>query len=317
MLRILAITNDLKPIYNLTLKELDDKNIKWYWIDFNNPTVTETNLLGSYFHFHSLAIEDCTVNLNSPKVDYYGEYNFFVFNALDKTTLKPIEVDVFVSEKYVVSYHNSMLTELDEAWEKANRNEGDWGNGTTYIAHQILDKIVDNFFPAVYKIQEELDDIEDNDEDKSIYDLIDNVFRIRKDLLVLRKTINSMRDLLYRILNAERLKSFNEHKIYFSDIYDHLLKLSSMIESSREMTADIRDNYLSINSAKMNKNMMLLTVITTIFIPLTFIAGVYGMNFKYMPELDWTYGYFIVLIIMAIIAVAMYVWFKGKGWMDQ
>lgn len=317
MLRILAIANDLKPIYNLTLQELDNENIKWYWIDFNNPTATEDNLLRSYFHFHSLAIEDCMSNLNSPKVDYYDKYNFFVFNALDKNSLKPIEIDVFVSEKYVVSYHKSMLIELDEAWEKANRNEGDWGNGTTYIAHQILDKVVDNFFPSVYKIQDVLDNIEDKEEDKSIYDLIGNVFEIRKELLVLRKTINSMRDLLYRILNSERLKSFNDHKIYFSDIYDHLLKLSSMIESSREMTADIRDNYLSINSAKMNRNMMVLTVITTIFIPLTFIAGVYGMNFKYMPELDWKYGYFGVIIIMAVIAVIMYLWFKGKGWMDQ
>lgn len=317
MLRILAITKDLKPIYNLTLEELEDKNINWYWIDFNSPTEVETQLLSKYFNFHSLAIEDCTANLNSPKVDYYNDYNFFIFNALDKNTLKPVEVDVFVSERYVVSYHKTMLTELDEAWEKANRNEGNWEDGTTYIAHQILDKVVDNFFPSVYKIQDELDDIENEEEDKTIYDLIANVFRIRKDLLVLRKTINSMRDLLYRMLNSERLKSFNEHKIYFSDIYDHLLKLSSMIESSREMTADIRDNYLSINSAKMNRNMMVLTVITTIFIPLTFIVGLYGMNFKYMPELNWRYSYFVVLMIMIIIALVMYTWFKRKGWMDQ
>lgn len=320
MIRILAITNDLKPIYNITLKtlkKLETEDIKWYWIDFNSPTVSETNLLSSYFHFHSLAIEDCISVLNSPKFDYYEDYNFFVFNALNKDDLKPIEVDLFVSNKYVVSYHKLNLNEIDEAWEKANRKEDDWENGTTYITHQILDKIVDNFFPSVYKIQNILDDIEDEEENKSIYDLISNVFQIRKDLLVLRKTINSMRDLLYRILNSERLKDFNEHKIYFSDIYDHILKLSSMIESSREMTADIRDNYLSINSAKMNRNMMVLTVITTIFIPLTFIAGVYGMNFSYMPELNWKYGYFAVWIVMLIIAIAMYFWFKRKGWMDN
>lgn len=126
-----------------------------------------------------------------------------------------------------------------------------------------------------------------------------------------------MRDLLYRMLNSERLRNFHKDKIYFSDIYDHLLKLSSMIESSREMTADIRDNYLSVNSAKMNRNMMVLTVITTIFIPLTFIAGVYGMNFRYMPELNWRYGYFAVWIVMLIIAITMYLWFKNKGWMDK
>ncbi|AJA49634.1 magnesium and cobalt transport protein CorA [Clostridium pasteurianum DSM 525 = ATCC 6013] len=317
MIRILAITNNLKPIYNLTIEEIDSKDIKWYWIDFNNPTNNETNLLSNYFHFHSLAIEDCISVLNSPKLDYYDDYDFFVFNALDKNTLKPLEVDIFVNEKYVVSYHKQVLNELDEAWKKANMKEGDWGNGTTYIVHQILDKIVDNFFPAVYKIEDILDDIENKEEDKSIYDLIGSIFQIRKELLVLRKTINSMRDLLYRMLNSERLRNFHKDKIYFSDIYDHLLKLSSMIESSREMTADIRDNYLSVNSAKMNRNMMVLTVITTIFIPLTFIAGVYGMNFRYMPELNWRYGYFAVWIVMLIIAITMYLWFKNKGWMDK
>ena len=145
---------------------------------------------------------------------------------------------------------------------------------------------------------------------------MDEVFEIRGSLLKLRKTVNFMRDLLYRILNAERLKGFQEHKLYFSDIHDHLIKLSNMIESSREMTSDMRDNFLSINSTRMNRNMMVLTVITTIFIPLTFIVGVYGMNFQNMPELSWKYGYFGVLLIMSIIAIVMFLWFKRKGWFD-
>jgi len=146
---------------------------------------------------------------------------------------------------------------------------------------------------------------------------MDEIFDIRSDLLNLRKTINSMRNLLYRIINSERLIGFHEHKLYFSDIHDHLIKLSDMIASDRELTSDMRDNYLSINSSRLNKHMVVLTVISSIFIPLTFVVGVYGMNFQNMPELTWKYGYFIILIIMAFIAIKMFLWFKRKGWFDM
>lgn len=316
MIRTLAITKDLKPIYNLSLDDLSREDIMWYWMDFNNPSKEETTILESYFHFHHLAIEDCMSSLNNPKLDYYDKYSFFVLNALNKDSLAPVEVCLFVSDKYVVSYHSDELKELDEAWERAKINEKSWNKGTTYVVHQVLDKIVDYFFPAVLKIEEQLSDVEGNVEGKAIHKLMDEVFEIRGSLLKLRKTVNFMRDLLYRILNAERLEGFQEHKLYFSDIHDHLIKLSNMIESSREMTSDMRDNFLSINSTRMNRNMMVLTVITTIFIPLTFIAGVYGMNFQNMPELSWKYGYFVALLIMFIIAAVMFLWFKRKGWFD-
>ncbi|GAB7387092.1 hypothetical protein BSNK01_09280 [Bacillaceae bacterium] len=135
-------------------------------------------------------------------------------------------------------------------------------------------------------------------------------------MLKLRREIDSSRDLLFHILNSERLNGFAEYREYFTDIHDHLLKLSEMIESSREITSDMRDSYLSINSDRMNTIMMTLTVITTIFIPLTFIAGIYGMNFEYMPELKWRYGYFMVLGIMAILGTGMFFWFKRRGWFD-
>jgi magnesium Mg(2+) and cobalt Co(2+) transport protein (corA) len=316
LIRIIAITKDLKPIYDLSLTDLLKDNIMWYWMDFNIPSQEEVGLLDNYFHFHHLAVEDCVFSLNGPKLDYYNDYNFFILNALNQDTLNPVEVSLFVGDNYIVSYHSTELNEVDEAWERAKTNEKDWNKGPTYIAHQILDKIVDQFFPAIYKVEDKLSIIESNITKKSNHHLIDEVFDIRADLLKLRKIINSMRDLLYRILNSERLQGFHEHKLYFADIHDHLVKLSGMVESSREMTSDMRDSYLSINSTRMNRNMMVLTVITTIFIPLTFIVGVYGMNFQYMPELSWKYGYFAVIIAMASIAVVMFLWFKRKGWFD-
>jgi magnesium transporter len=285
-------------------------------MDFNNPTQDESSLLETYFHFHHLAIEDCIFSLNSPKLDYYNDYNYFILNALDEFTLDPIEVSLFVGSNYIVSYHNAELKEIEEAWERVKITEKNFCKGPAYIAHQILDNIVDYYFPAINKIEDRLNKIEIHGMKKPVHKLMDEVFEIRSDLLKLRKVVNSMRDLLYRILNSERLEDFNEHRLYFSDIHDHLIKLSDMIASNREMTSDMRDNYLSINSSRMNKHMMVLTVMTSIFIPLTFIVGVYGMNFKYMPELDFKYGYFIVWLFMIIIAIEMFLWFKRKGWFD-
>jgi magnesium transporter len=122
--------------------------------------------------------------------------------------------------------------------------------------------------------------------------------------------------MLYRVINSDKIPGVQQHIAYYKDIHDHLLKLTDMIESNREMTADLRDSYDSIRSSRMNMIMKTLTVITTIFMPLTFIVGVYGMNFHYMPELGWHWGYFTVLGLMAALGVGMYVWFRRKGWFD-
>lgn len=317
MVRIFAVTNDLQAIYDISLEKVKDSDIKWFWVDFQNPTSEENALLKNFFAFHPLAIEDCLYSLNHPKLDYHTNYNFFILNALNPETLEPEEVDLFVGEDYLVSYHQKNLPELDQAWSKVTSSNNQWDHGVIYVAYQIMDKIVDCFFPAFYHVDDHLSQLDDSPKGMAIRRLMDEVFKIRGDLLKLRRIINSMRDLLYRILNSERLIGFKEHKLYFSDIHDHLLKLSSLIEASREITADMRDSYLSINSNRMNANMMVLTVITTIFIPLTFIAGVYGMNFEYMPELKWRYGYYIVLAVMGLLAFLMFLWFKIKGWFDS
>ena len=316
MIRTFGFKKDAEACFNFELDSLSDPDLQWYWVDFDNPSQPEIELLRKHFHFHPLSIEDCLFSLNRPKLDYYEGYSFFILNALSSDTLGPTEISLFVAQNYIISFHTQSLGVMDEAWERVTGDRGNWDKGPTYAAYKILDKIVDQFFPAVYKIEDRLDGLSSNLENKSIHKLLDEVFEIRGDLLKVRRIVYSMRDLLYRTLNSERLPDFKEHKLYFSDIHDHLLKLSEMLESSREITSDLRDSYSSINSNRMNTNMMVLTVITSIFIPLTFVAGIYGMNFEHMPELTWEYGYFIVLGIMAGIGISMFLWFKRKGWFD-
>ncbi|MFZ5985887.1 MAG: magnesium/cobalt transporter CorA [Bacillota bacterium] len=316
MIRVLAITRDLKLIRNIHIHKIKDYDINWYWVDFEAPTGEEVKYLSDYFGFHPLAIEDCLHFLERPKLDYYEAYNFLVLHALNQETLAPEEIDVFVGKNYVVTFHLSSSSEVESAWNQVISNKNIWAEGHTYVGYLVLDKIVDQYFPAIYRIEDYLSDLEDKSDDKSTRVLMDKVFKVRGDLLKLRRIVNSMRDLIYRIINSGHMEGFRENKLYFTDIYDHLLKLSEMIESSREMTSDMRDSYLAIISNRMNKIMMTLTIITTIFIPLSFIAGVYGMNFEYMPELEWRYGYFVVIGVMAAIAFAMVIWFKRKGWFD-
>src|SRR5690606_38696773 len=141
------------------------------------------------------------------------------------------------------------------------------------VMYHTIDKIVDNYFPIVYQLEDRLSLIEDNPNDETMEELLEKLFDIRHHLLQIRYTVIPMRDLIYRVINSHRLKGVKERYEYFADIHDHLLKLTEMIDENRELTTDIRDSYLSINSHQTNRVMRVLTVITTIFMPLTFIAG--------------------------------------------
>ncbi|PLR69369.1 MULTISPECIES: magnesium/cobalt transporter CorA [Bacillaceae] len=311
MIRIFAVTNDLKLLKDIPMNRLSDSAIKWFWVDFDAPTEEETILLKTHFNFHPLAIEDCLHFLQRPKLDYYEGYDFFVLHTLNKDSLSPEEIDIFVGKNSIISFHLSPSSEIEMVQQKLMGDNNILNKGAMYIFYSIMDKIVDEFFPTIYKIEDSISEIETKEANQ---DLIESVFEIRNQLLKLRRIIFPMRELLYRILNSERVIIPKEERVYFMDIYDHLLKLSEMIESNREMTNDIRDSYISLNSNRMNKIMKTLTVMTSIFIPLTFIASIYGMNFEYMPELTWRWGYFGVLGIMFAVGSGMLIGLWIKGW---
>lgn len=283
-------------------------------MDFIAPTAEESNLLTSYFKFHPLSVEDSIDEFTQrPKIDFYEGYSFLVLHAIHQESLSPYEVDVFVGEQFIVTYQQKSIRNLNNLWERMRKDDV-FREGPYYILHAVIDGLVDDYFPPVYRLEDQINSIEDNSEKESIQVLIEELFDIRADLSKLRRTVVPMSDLLYRIIHSERLSHLKEHRLYFYDVYDHLLKLTEMLESYRDFSSDIRDSYLSVNSNTMNSIMMTLTVITTIFMPLTFIAGIYGMNFAYMPELHWQYGYFIVLGLMGMIALLMFFYFRARGW---
>lgn len=317
MIRTMGMTRDHQVVTNLPLERIKDGHFVWTWVDLDAPTPEETEVLSSFFHFHPLAIEDCLHVLQRPKMDYYEDFQFLVLHAIDEKTLDTVEVDLFIGDACLVSFHQRRLDELDEAWSSMLNRAHDykvWVHGPYSAAYRVIDSLVDHYFPCVYEIEDELDELESKGSSESVEQLMNQVFDLRSRLLKLRRTIVPMRDLMYRILNSQHVQGDKEPRAYYADIYDHLLKLSEMIEADREMTADLRDSYISLNSNRMNGIMKTLTVITTIFMPLTLIAGIYGMNFVNMPELHWKYGYFAIIGLMAALGGWMILWFGRRGW---
>ncbi|KGX91614.1 metal transporter [Pontibacillus halophilus JSM 076056 = DSM 19796] len=316
MIRTLAYTKDNRLIEGLPLDQMQGEEIIWYWVDFIEPTPGETQKLDTVFDFHPLAIEDCIHTLQRPKLDYYEEHTFFVIHSLNSKTLEKEEIDIFSGDGFIVTYHKHTSAELEQVWNRLKRSKQPDQWEEFIVFYELLDKVVDNYFPIVYAIEDHINEIEDNTRNSNMEKLLEQLFDTRSDLLMMRQTVHPMRDLLYRMISTHHLEGVRERKEYFADIHDHLLKVSELIESNREMTQDIRDSYLSLNSHQTNRTMQILTVISVIFMPLTFIVGIYGMNFSYMPELSWKYSYFFVLAIMAMMTFGMVAWFKKKGWFD-
>lgn len=314
MIRILAITNEDEKVTYQTIEDVDFKMHKWWWIDFNDPTDEEVKMLDTKLHFHPLAIEDCIVGLQRPKLDYYDDFAFFVTHTIGAESVAQYEIDSFIGENYIVTFHHRDLRDVNDVWNILLKTEkiNEWD--IYRVFYEILDNVVDNYFPEVYKLEDRINEVEDNPYNRSMDVLLDTLFEIRHQLLTLRHTINPIRDLFYRMLNSHHLQGIRERKEYFADIYDHLLKLSEMIDSNREITNDIRDNFISMNSYQQNRVIQMLTIVTVVFAPLTFIAGIYGMNFVNMPELNWHSGYFITLGFMVVLTVLMIIWFKKKKW---
>lgn len=314
MIRTISVSPSGQVITGQSIQSLVAQKDHWYWIDFIEPTDEEIKLLNNPLQFHPLSIEDCIHTLQRPKLDYYDDYHFFVFQALNHDSMNKEEVDLFLGANYIVTFHSVRTPEIEDVWKRLelSSSPGEWNPSN--VLYHVLDKIVDNYFPHVYRIEDLLNEIDENYADRSMEELLEDLFDTRHELLSLRHTITPMRDLVYRMINSHRLSGVLEQKEYFADIHDHLLRLAEKVEASRELTTDIRDSYLSMNSHETNRVMKVLTVITTIFMPLTFIAGIYGMNFENMPELSWQFGYFGALFTMFVIGLTMFFWFRKKGW---
>ena len=315
MLKIIAIDKLGGLLTNLSLEEVKNDNISWYWVDFNCPTKKEIELLTTFFRFHELLIEDCLTLLERPKIEITRQQIFLVSHILKNIDSEYETINMFIGKNYIVTIHLTHIRFLNKVISKVLYKGDEYS--PMHVMHMLISEIVEGYIPLISKIENRLDELEENDAHTKGSKIMNEVFDLRSDLLKLRRGLLPMRELIHRFLVSRRVDMTDNDRKYFHDVYDELVQQTEIIEASRELASDIRENYMTYNSFKSNNIMMTLTVISTIFLPLTFLAGVYGMNFSYMPELQTEYGYFVLWIVMFLIAAGMLWFFKKKGWFDM
>jgi magnesium transporter len=288
------------------------------WADVSDPTSRDFEELAEEFAFHHLSIEDCQNAHQRPKVEEYTGYYFIVLyeaelaGPTDRLELR--ELNIFLGKNYLVTVHSRPIRAIATAarlWhEWTDRAE----QGSGMLAYLLIDGIVDDYLPLLDIISERMDDLEDSIFGEWRAEVIEDIFSIKKKLLYLRRSITPLRDVFNTMLRREQPIFPRETHVYFQDVFDHLIRVADTIDSLRDMLSSTMDAYLSVSGNRMNKIMKRLTSISTILMSVTLIAGIYGMNFVFMPELRWRFGYVFALSSMVVVGVALYVYLKKVKW---
>jgi len=291
------------------------------WIDINGVhQVDIIEKIGKEFALHPLVLEDVMNTGQRPKIDYFEDYIFIVLKIPyyheEKKELSIEQLSLFLGKTFVLSFHEDakyIFKPIRDRLETVKYPIRKFG--ADYLAYTLIDIAIDNYFVIMENIENKLDDIEDDLLEKPSTKTLHAIHNLKRELLFLNKSLWPSREVINSLKRGESPLVKASTKIYLRDVYDHTIRIIEGIETFREMLTGMMDIYLSSVSNKMNEIMMFLTIIGTIFIPLTFITGIYGMNFKYMPELKWYWGYPTVLAIMLGIGVIMLFFFRRKKWL--
>jgi magnesium transporter len=290
-----------------------------YWWDLDNPTPEETEVLSARFHFHVLAIQDCIAEIHHPKIDNYESYLYMVIHGVDPDLSKaegfaPKELDIFLSKTYLVTYHNKLMRSIVEVMSRLKKNSPIFYHGTDFVLYSVLDVLINGYLPVFDELEDEQDRLEELIFRVPKPPLLRRILHTKRTLMLLKRTIFPQREVINHLARSESEIVQPRNQAYFRDEYDMLYRMAEMIESFRDVSTAQVEMYLSAVSNRMNEVMKVLTVAATIFGPLTVLTGIYGMNFKYMPELEWRYGYFMVLGLIVLISGSMIAYFKHKKW---
>lgn len=289
------------------------------WLDLTKPTANEIQLLQQEFEFHPLAIEDATRGAQRPKVDSYGEYYFVVFYCLDRDAqtqaLCTTPLYLFIGQNYLVTIHNDPIRRIDETVHRWQAPNSPVGHDVGSLIYALLDALVDDYFPVMDQIADRVEEME-----TAIFEHFDEgalqaIFQLKKDLLQLRRIVSPERDVLNVMLRRD-IPVFDQNQVtYLQDVYDHIIRTTDSIDTYRDLLSSALDSFLSVQSNRLNQIVKVLTVTSIVLMSVAVVAGIYGMNFEYMPELRWRYGYFYALGLMALIAGGLIVFFRRIKWL--
>jgi magnesium transporter len=291
------------------------------WVDFFRATREEQSVLDEVFHFHPLAIEDCLRPVHRPKVDSFEDHLFLIIHGPDLATrrreLRTLEVKTFLGKNFVVTYHRVPVRSIVHALELCERSPSQTlGRGPDFLLYTLLDEMAENYAPILSRSEAQIVEIEEAVlKGEARDEVLPELTRLRRGILSLRRVISAQRDAVSLLARQGEPLVRKRAEVYFRDIVGMYQRVLEQIEAMREALGGVRDTHLSMSSNRANEIMKTLTVMATIMLPPTLISGIYGMNFKIMPEVDWVYGYPLALTLMGAIIGGMLFYFRRKKWL--
>jgi magnesium transporter len=295
------------------------------WVDFEEtPSETDEPILRKVFGFHPLAVDDALQETHVPKLDDWGKYLYIVLQALnfirDDCNLDSLELDVFLGKNYLVTHHDLPIRAVSRVWESCQRDERYQKMDADNFLYKLIDELVVDYMTTVEDMDEEIEWVEDQIFAKPSPEIVQRLFALKRATLHLRRALSPLREVLNKLARDNFAVVDAKDRIYFRDIYDHLVRLHDISESLRDLVGGALDTYLSVINNRMNDIMKTLTVITTLFMPISFIAGFFGMNFFQpvsAPLANWTriLPFIVSSIIMILLPAGMLIWIRRRGWM--
>ncbi len=298
----------------------------------DSPTVTWINVdglhdvevierLGGRFNLHPLILEDILNTAERPKIEDYGDYLFavlkvFLGNPSGGREERTIQVSIVIGPNFVLSFQEKTNPIFDAVKDRIRRGKGRLRrSGADYLAYALVDSIVDSYFAVLERFGDEIEELEEALVADPKREILRRIHALKSEMVFLRRSIWPLREVVNTMERLETPLITAATDIFLRDVYDHTIQVIDNLETYRDVLSGMVETYLSSVSNRMNEVMKVLTIIATIFIPITFLAGVYGMNFRFMPELEWKYGYFVVWGIMIAAVALMVVYFKRKKWL--
>jgi len=289
------------------------------WVDIYETTEADGEFLARNFGFHRLAVEDCVSPLiRPPKIDDFGSYLFLVVHGIDhmgeSDIVETTELDIFIGSHFVVSNHNKPLYSVGYITGLVEDDGRPMRRGADFLAHALIDTLVDNVMPTIDKMRDFTELIEDEVIKKPQQSTLEAIMKLKRSVIRVHRVMAPQRDVLNRLSRREFPLIGEEALIFYRDVYDHIVRIEALGESLQDRANNALATYLSSVANRQNEAMKVLTTVATIFMPLTLVAGIYGMNFEHMPELKWQWGYFGVLILIGTVIIVAVSWFWARKW---
>ena len=305
---------------DLTIEEIIQRirpeRVNWINVDglYDHSMIEK---IQAHFNLHSLLIED-VLQEQRPKVEEYDDYLFFTLKMLYSINGEEIEyeqISFVLGNHYLICFQEKEGDLFDHFRERIRLDQGRVRKKKAdYLLYRLIDIIVDNYYTILDAIGEQIEEIEESLHHEHSVRTFQRIQNLKKELIYLRKAVYPLRDALSTLLKEKSDFIEEENERFFDDVYDHVVHLIDSLDTYKDLTSSLMDIHINTQNNQLNKIIKVLTIISTIFIPLTFIVGVYGMNFRYMPEIDWKYGYPVTWLVMILMTIGMLGYFRFKKW---